>query len=214
MLEHCDSGHRPEPPSFSAHLLHEPRGEIIAAEIGCEALAHAGPQHLHRQIAPVGAHCLVDLGDRGGGNGWPEGHEELVHVLEEVVTHDLPGDVGRKGRQPVLQRLQFEGAAGAHEIGPGGEELPKLDVAGTQRGQCCGDCGLARLFRLSRAELRNREAEPRGPRKLLDLLGRHERVIGRERAARPQQVEAVPQACEHQMRQPEWIATTPPVRLR
>ena len=68
--------------------------------------------------------------------------------------------VHAEGRQAVLQRLQFEGALGADDVGPGREELPELDVAGPQAltalptGGCCGSAA-----GVARAELRQLQAE-------------------------------------------------------
>jgi len=156
----------------------------------------------------------VHLRDRGGGNRRAEFAEQLADIPFEIVADDPAGDIVGEGWKAVLKRLELEGAARANEVRPCGEELPEFDVAGSERGK--GGCHRVRfaLAGAACAQFGDRQAQPRRPRELRDLLGRHQRVIGGQRAARAQQIEAVPYAGEHQMRHPEWMATTPPVRLR
>ena len=192
LLQHLYGGHRPQPAAFRAEALHQAGGEIEASQVGRKPFANAWPQHLHRKIATIRAARLVHLRDGSGCDGRAEFGEQYINRCAEVFAHDLPGGFRGKWRQPVLQRLQIESAAGPHQIGPGRQELAKLDVAGTERRECGRHRHFATLLGSARAELRHRQSEARCPGKLRDLLRRHQGIIGGQRAARAQKGEAVP----------------------
>ena len=94
----------------------------------------AGPLHLEDDLLPVGLHRPVDLGDRRR----PERHvgvdlgEPVPPVEPEVLLEDGL-ELGERAHHDLLVEV-LEGVDHrlGHEVGPGREHLPDLDVEGAE----------------------------------------------------------------------------------
>ena len=131
----------PQAPRLGAEALAPRRHEGLRLEVAAEALADAGPHDLHRHGRAVGEPRLVDLRDRGRGDGRAEGGEEVRERPAEGVRHHALGLRLREGGHPVLEMLQVARGRRPDDVGAGGEELAELDVGGPEPGQRGGEAG-------------------------------------------------------------------------
>ncbi len=176
----------------------EPEEEI---EIAGEGPAIFGRSTLTATSAPSDGHGVVHLGDGGGGDRHVvEALEQRLHGLAEPGGDGGAGGRRGKRRQAILQRGEIAGDFLADEIGAGGEHLPELDEAGSQRVQrvrqalarACGGAGA----RPARHQPGERQQRP-GARHARE---RKERVVAREGQrdpAEPDEIAAGAQGLEH-----------------
>jgi len=148
-LEVVDDGHGLQATDRRVDPLDQPRREIVAVEVGHEALLDARPQDLHRHL-PLGAvgidhGRLMDLGDGGRGHRRTERTEMVFEPPAEAFLDGAARLLHRKRRQPVLQVLQVGGEVRPDQIGARRQELTELDVGGAEAGDRAGDALLARL---------------------------------------------------------------------
>mmetsp|Transcript_41411 Transcript_41411/g.93306 ORF Transcript_41411/g.93306 Transcript_41411/m.93306 type:complete len:311 (+) Transcript_41411:1413-2345(+) len=138
---------------FEVELLEEPRQELVHGalqvgldqgreragrapkhhRVGAHQIREARPLHFHRH-APAAVGALVDLGDRGGGDGVLE-VELQVPPLGGQDARELPRDdparlVAAEGLQAVLQGPELRREGLAHQVRPRRQGLPELDVGG------------------------------------------------------------------------------------
>jgi hypothetical protein len=78
----------------------------------------------------------MDLGDRGGGHRLVvEAFEQFLDRAAELFLDDPARLAAGKGRQAVLKLRQIGGDRFPDQIGPGRQDLPQLDEAGSQFAQ-------------------------------------------------------------------------------
>ena len=132
-------------PALGGITFGKPRGKKHVVEITAEAALNTGAQNFHRDftLAPVIAHgCAMNLGDRGGCNRRAKLDEEFVEFPAEGGFHRCNCHGLLKGRHAVLQFFKLSRGVGANNIGPGREELAKLDVGGAEPHHGAGKAGL------------------------------------------------------------------------
>ena len=226
-LAHCpalevgDGQLRTQPRRLAAQRFQMRGGPFIGFDIAREILAHAGAQHLDRDIAALDRGPAMHLRDRGGA------HRHRIDMRKELLQRaaqpllDLGADVlERHRRQAVLQFQQIDRGLIADQIGAGGERLAELDRRRTDRAKGAGVIG----------HLGNAGAQPRDAEQAADLgrglrrgLQTFERSMPRKDAApcqEPQDMRTRGCHCAdaptprdvlaHHAFHPLWIATAPP----
>src|SRR4051794_40476967 len=108
-----------------------------------------------------------------------------------------------------MQHPELGRTIGPDYVGAGRKELPELDVARAKLVESGGKPAPGRLG----ARHEEAIARLRGKRQRVDLL-RGQHTIAREYPAGAEESRNVPQPIPDQIRQPQWIATMPPDRLR
>jgi hypothetical protein len=123
--------HGPQAAGVGNVALLQPCGEEEAFEIAGKGLPHAGPYHLHgnlRDAVVMADFRPVNLGDRGGGDGFAEADIEVADGPAERGLDRPDRLLPRKGPHAVLQKREIERDVVADNIGPGRQELAKFDV--------------------------------------------------------------------------------------
>ena len=140
-----------------------------------------------------------------GKDGVPFGVEGGLDALDR----ELP----RGRRHPVLQPLQFAGDPGADDIGTRGQKLAELHIGGTK---AIDGAGKRRLARHAAARQQIGEDERRaGDGRQAARIDMPKRALARQHETGARQTREVAEGVQKrqvQSFQPEWMATTPPVR--
>ncbi len=131
-----DHVRRPQPARGRREEFDHRGGEIEGVDVLAERALYARAQHLDRhRLAGAAQPRLVDLGDRGGGDGFAQLVEHLVDGAAQLVRDAAARGFQRKGRQLVLKDAQLARQIVADDVGPCGKHLPELDIGRAQRRQ-------------------------------------------------------------------------------
>ena len=129
--------------------------------IAAERRLDARPENLDGNRLAIARYRMVDLGDRGGGDGLVlEGGKELVERWTQRAGHGGAGLGGGKGGHTVAQGAEIPGQLFADQIGAGGERLAELDEARAELLQRRDHAGHGPA-RLAAADEQTREARQR-----------------------------------------------------
>jgi hypothetical protein len=93
-----DDQARAQAPGLAAQRFEVRGGPFIGLDIARELLAHAGPQHLDRHLAPIERPGLMHLGDRGGAD------RILVETREQAFERALEARLDLAADQREIDR--------------------------------------------------------------------------------------------------------------
>ena len=125
---------RPVAPHLLPFALDDARAMRHQPEIGLDDPPQSRAQHLDDDLFARMQPCLVDLGDRGRGDGrLVEFGEDLFRRSAEVLL-ELRTDLGPgHGRDLGVQLAELVGPFGAEQVGAGRHDLAELDEGRPQR---------------------------------------------------------------------------------
>ncbi len=186
--------------------LDQPRQPQEQVEIASEGAGDARPQHLDRDLLPLGRHREMDLRDRCRGDcGLVEGGEQAGEGLSELGLDQRAGLRPWKRRQAVLQPREVFGDLVAQKVGAGRQDLAELDEARTHLAERGGQtlAGPRRCAAASPKEAGH--LQPRGGRRDAVAKGqdRKQRVVPRQNHPDPGKAGEVADAAqepEHERR--------------
>ena len=118
---------RPQAPRVRPVLLGEAGEGVQHLEVEVDRLAHAGPQHLDDDLAPVRERRRVDLGD--GGRRERRGIEAREELRDRPAERGLDARLGERaveGRDAVLELRELVGDVGRQQVAPRRDDLAEL----------------------------------------------------------------------------------------
>jgi hypothetical protein len=187
-------------------------GKRERIEIDAKALLDAGAEHLdrHRLAAVRRLHFgTVHLRDRGRGDRIAERGKRLRNRAAQRGGHGGFRLRARERRHAVLQALQVAGDRDADHVGPRRQELAELHIGRPEPGQRGGEpvLGIAGGRALDQAGDPHRQTRRR---RQLRRVRQRQHAFARHHVAGAAEADEVGDRGDHS-RQPEWMATMPPV---